>query len=155
MHDSRVESEKERITMRSVDGYTFEAGFKNYSSSSFQWESRFIYYWDDTGIGGLVRPKIGLNMEKVWAHGMKMNWIQFIGKDGRIEGNFEYYIVNGFKSMPPEALKGLSHGRTLRSNIRASFFLGKSLSVNATLLYLDDARYDGFVKLQGEVRAHF
>ena len=57
--------------------------------------------------------------------------------------------------MPPEAVKGLPHGQTLRSNIRASFFLGKSLSVNTTLLYLDDARYDGFIKLQGEVRAHF
>ncbi|MEA1882773.1 MAG: hypothetical protein U9N31_10295, partial [Candidatus Marinimicrobia bacterium] len=154
-HESRLESERERITKRSVDGYAFEFGLKNYSSTSFQWESRFIYYWDHAGIGGIRTPISGLNMEKVWAQGVKMNWIQFIGKDGRIEGNFEYYIVNGFKSMPPEALKGLSYGRTLRSNIRASFFLGKSLSVNATLLYLDDARYDGFVKLQGEVRAHF
>ena len=154
-HDARVESERDRITKRSVDGYAFEAGVKNFRSSSFQWESRIIYYWDHAGIGGVVTPISGLNMEKVWAHGMKTNWIQFIGKDGRIEGNFEYYIVNGFKSMPPEALKGLSHGRTLRSNIRASFYLGKSLSVNATLIYLDDARYDGFIKLQGEVRAHF
>ena len=154
-HNSNVESERERITKRSVDGFAFEAGVKNFRSSSFQWESRFIYYLDQTGVGGDVSSEISFNMEKVRAYGVKMNWTQFVGKDGRIEGNIEYYIVNGFKFMPPEAVKGLPHGQTLRSNIRASFFLGKSLSVNTTLLYLDDARYDGFIKLQGEVRAHF
>ena len=148
-HNSNVESERERITKRSVDGFAFEAGVKNFRSSSFQWESRFIYYLDQTGVGGDVSSEISFNMEKVRAYGVKMNWTQFVGKDGRIEGNIEYYIVNGFKFMPPEAVKGLPHGQTLRSNIRASFFLGKSLSVNTTLLYLDDARYDGFIKLQG------
>ena len=57
--------------------------------------------------------------------------------------------------MPPEALKGLSNDRTIRTNLTASMLLGRSLSINATLLYLDDARYDGFIKLRGEVRAHF
>ncbi len=154
-HESRVESERDRVTKRSVDGYAFEAGVKNFRSSLFQWETRFIYYWDRAGIGGIRTPISGLNIEKVWAYGMKMNWLHFIGKDGRIEGKFEYYMAHGFESMPPEALKGIADGRTIRSNIRASFFLGKSLSVNATLLYLDDERYDGFIKLRGEVRAHF
>jgi len=86
---------------------------------------------------------------------VKTNWIHFIGKHGRIEGQFDYIIADGFNTMPPEALKGLSNARTIRTNLTASMLLGRSLSINATLLYLDDARYDGFIKLRGEVRAHF
>ncbi len=64
-------------------------------------------------------------------------------------------IANGFDSMPPEALKGLANDRTIRMNITASMRVGQSISFNGTILYQDDARYDGFIKMRGEVRAHF
>ena len=98
----------------------------------------------------------GENSNKnVSAYGTKINFIRFIGKTGRIEGQIEYMNANGFTSMPPEALNGLSDNRTFRTHLNGSLLLGKSLSLNSSLMYLDDARYDNFIKLQGEVRAHF
>jgi hypothetical protein len=33
--------------------------------------------------------------------------------------------------------------------------ISKSLSINSSLMFLNDERYDNFIKLQGEVRAYF
>ena len=121
---------------------------KGRSTNQFQWEIKAIYYTDIIELGSYESKTADAN-------GIKTHWTQFIGKDGRIEGNMEYYLANGFESMPPEALKGIANNQTIRANIMASMFLGKSLSVNATLFYIDDERYDGFIKLRGEVRAHF
>ena len=63
--------------------------------------------------------------------------------------------ANGFSSMPPEALNGLSDNRTFRTNITGSLMISKSLSINSSLMFLNDERYDNFIKLQGEVRAYF
>ena len=147
-HKTRVESENDRITSRYINGFYSELGMKGRSTNQFQWEIKAIYYTDIIELGSSESKTVDAN-------GIKTHWTQFIGKDGRIEGNMEYYLANGFESMPPEALKGIANNQTIRANIMASMFLGKSLSVNATLFYIDDERYDGFIKLRGEVRAHF
>ncbi|MBC8345084.1 MAG: hypothetical protein ISR82_03800 [Candidatus Marinimicrobia bacterium] len=147
-HKATVWSENDRITPRDLIGFNSELGIKGQSEGNFQWDSRVVYYQDHIEFKPF-KPQI------VDAIGMKMNWTQFIGNDGRIEGNVEYYQANGFESMPPEALKGIANNQTIRANIMASMFLGKSLSVNATMFYIDDDRYNGFIKLRGEVRAHF
>ena len=148
LHELKVSSEQNRITERTISGFATEVGFKELRTGTIQREIRLIYYKDRTGIGYT-------NPIDVSAYGVKTNWIHFIGKHGRIEGQIDYIIADGFNTMPPEALKGLSNARTIRTNLTASMLLGRSLSINATLLYLDDARYDGFIKLRGEVRAHF
>jgi len=134
---------------RSLNGFNSEIGLKESIRGNIQWETRLVYYYNR------ILSFTGKSSKNVNAYGVKLNWTKFIGKEGRLEGNVEYYLAKGFSELPPEALKGLAYGRTLRGNVRASMFLGQSLSVNGTLLYLDDDRYDGFIKLQGEVRAHF
>ena len=148
LHRSKVSSEFNRITNRTLNGFNSGLGIKGQNANKLQWESRFVYYRDRTEIKQNTQ-------EFVDAYGLKINWIHFIGKDGRLEGNMEYYIANGFPEMPPEALNGIADKRTLRANIMVSIFLGRTLSVNATLLYLDDIRYNNFIKLRGELRAHF
>ena len=147
-HDTSVSSKKDRITGRTVNGYSTELGFKDHRPGTFQWDSRLIFAKDHVAIGGAETISVE-------AHGIKTNWIQFIGDGGRIEGRIDYMIANGFDSMPPEALKGLANDRTIRMNITASIRVGESISFNGTILYQDDARYDGFIKMRGEVRAHF
>ncbi len=148
IHDTEVSSEKNRITGRTVKGYTAELGFKDHRPGSFQWDTRFIYYQDDVTIGND-------QSQSVQAHGLKTNWIQFIGEGGRIEGRIDFIIANGFDTMPPEALNGLADNRTIRMNITASMRVAQAISINGTLLYQDDARYNSFIKMRGEVRAHF
>lgn len=148
IHDTSVSSKKDRIKGRVVNGFTAELGVKDHRPGSFQWDSRYILYRDKVAIGGGEAIPVE-------AHGIKINWIQFIGDAGRIEGRIDYIIANGFDTMPSEALKGLSNDRTIRMNITASIQVGASISVNGSLLYQDDARYDGFIKMLGEVRAHF
>jgi len=148
IHDSNVKSEKNWITQRVVKGFTSEVGLKEIQTGIMQWETKIVYYKDATFIGENSNKNVS-------AYGTKVNFIRFIGKTGRIEGQVEYIKANGFASMPPEALNGLSDNRTFRSNINGSLMIGKSLSINTSLMFLNDERYDNFIKLQGEVRAHF
>ena len=147
-HNSKVKSENNWITQRFVKGYTTEIGLKEIQTGIIQWETKLVYYKDATSIGETSNKNVS-------AYGIKINCIRFIGKTGRIEGQVDYMNANGFAAMPPEALNGLSDNRTFRTNLNGSLLLGKSLSINTSLMYLDDARYDNFIKLQGEVRAHF
>jgi hypothetical protein len=57
--------------------------------------------------------------------------------------------------MPPESLNGIANGKTIKANLTASILLGRSLSLNGTIFYLDNLRYSEFFKIQGEIRAHF
>ena len=57
--------------------------------------------------------------------------------------------------MPPEALNGIANGKTIKANITASILINRSLSLNGTIFYLDNLRYNEFFKIQGEIRAHF
>ena len=148
IHDSKVRSENNWITKRFVKGFNSEVGLKEIQTGIMQWEAKLVFYKDATTIGENFNKDVS-------AYGTKISFIRFIGKTGRIEGQVEYMNANGFASMPPEALNGLSDNRTFRTNINGSLMLGKSLSINSSLMFLNDERYDNFIKLQGEVRAHF
>ena len=148
IHKSIVKSEKNWITQRFVKGFTSEVGLKEIQTGILQWETKLVYYKDAISVGDNFNKDVS-------ALGMKVNFIRFIGKTGRIDGQIEYMNANGFSSMPPEALNGLSDNRTFRTNITGSLMISKSLSINSSLMFLNDERYDNFIKLQGEVRAHF
>ena len=53
------------------------------------------------------------------------------------------------------SVNGIANGETIKANITASILLGRSLSLNGTIFYLDNLRYNDFFKIQGEIRAHF
>mgnify|MGYP006096415647 FL=1 len=148
VHNAIVKSEKNWITERSVKGFTSEVGIKEIQTGITQWETKLVYYKDATSIGENSNKDVN-------AYGIKINFIRFIGKTGRIEGQIQYMNANAFNSMPPEALNGLSDNRTFRTNINGSLMISKSLSINSSLMFLNDERYDNFIKLQGEVRAYF
>ena len=148
LRNSQVSSQEDRIVERNISGFTSEIGLKENRIGYFQWESRFIYYKDRVFYKEL-------DSKNVNAYGLKTSWLHFIGKEGRIEGALEYYMANGFKDMPPEALNGVADNQTLKSNISASILLSRSLSLNGTIFYLDNKRYNNFFKIQAEIRAHF
>ncbi|MEE8437151.1 MAG: hypothetical protein V3S22_02310, partial [Candidatus Neomarinimicrobiota bacterium] len=58
-------------------------------------------------------------------------------------------------SVPPEALRGLALGETIKLTFSGSAFLGRNLSLNFNVLYLNDGRYDHFITMRGEIRAYF
>ena len=148
LRNSQVSSQEDRIVERNISGFTSEIGLKENRIGYFQWESRFIYYKDRVFYKEL-------DSKNVNAYGLKTSWLHFIGKEGRIEGALEYYMANGFKDMPPEALNGVADNQTLKSNISASILLSRALSLNGTIFYLDNKRYNNFFKIQAEIRAHF
>ncbi len=148
LRDSRVSSEENRIFERNISGLSSEFGLKENKVDNFQWEYRLVYYKDNVFVNNL-------DSKNVSAYGLKTSWLRFIGKDGRIEGNLDYYMADGFENMPPEALNGIADKRTIKSNISASILLGRSLSLNGTIFYLDNNRYTNFFKMQVEIRATF
>ena len=148
LRDSRVSSEENRVFERNISGLSSEFGLKENKVDNFQWEYRLVYYKDNVFVNNL-------DSKNVSAYGLKTSWLRFIGKDGRIEGNLDYYMADGFENMPPEALNGIADKRTIKSNISASILLGRSLSLNGTIFYLDNNRYTNFFKMQVEIRATF
>ena len=148
LHSSKVSSENNRFVDRKIFGFLSELGIKENKIGRFQWDSRLIYYQDQ------IKLK-NSDSEYASAYGIKNSWLRFIGKDGRIEGNIDYYFADGPSQIPPEALNGIANGETIKANITASILLGRSLSLNGTIFYLDNLRYNDFFKIQGEIRAHF
>lgn len=148
LHNSNVTSENNRIIDRSISGFTSEFGLKENKIGRFQWDSRLIYYKDKI----ILEDHEAMNVS---AYGLKTSWLRFIGKDGRLEGNIDYFFADGSSKMPPESLNGIANGKTIKANLTASILLGRSLSLNGTIFYLDNLRYSEFFKIQGEIRAHF
>ncbi len=148
LHNSKTSSENNRFVDRKIFGFTSEFGIKENKIGRFQWDSRLIYYQDQIKIKNSESKYVS-------AYGLKNSWLRFIGKDGRVEGSIDYYFADGSSNMPPEALNGIANGKTIKANITASILLGRSLSLNSTIFYLDNLRYNKFFKIQGEIRAHF
>lgn len=57
--------------------------------------------------------------------------------------------------LPPEALNGLPIGSSISLNINGHILLGKNLSLNTSINYVDNSRYDNFITISGELRAYF
>ena len=89
------------------------------------------------------------------AYGLKTDIVKFLGDNGRLDCTLDYYNANGFPGMPPEALKGISANETLRATLAASKMLDRSISINVSMSYIDDERYENFFQISGELRAYF
>ncbi len=92
------------------------------------------------------------------AIGVRLDLIRFLGKKGRIQGRVEWYetqLNSAIKVLPPEALDGLAVGTTFRSNLQGQMLIGKGISINTSLNYIRDTRYNNFLTLNGEIRAYF
>jgi hypothetical protein len=92
------------------------------------------------------------------AVGLSVNVLKFIGTRGRIQSRFEWYnteVSDKLDYLPPEALNGLALWHTLRSNIQGQWLIGRGFSLNLSMNYISDQRYDNFLTFNGEVRAYF
>jgi hypothetical protein len=57
--------------------------------------------------------------------------------------------------LPPEAVRGHALGDTRKANIQGHILLRQNFSINVTINYISDIRYDNFINIMGEIRAYF
>ena len=132
---------------RSTDGIYHELGIKRSLPGNIQLTVKSIIYQDKTIIQSFSKDAS--------AYGLKTDIVKFLGDNGRLDCTLDYYNANGFPGMPPEALKGISVNETLRATLAASKMLDRSISLNISMSYIDDERYENFFQINGELRAYF
>ncbi len=134
---------------RSLDGFWTEDGIKWHLGKDWRFES-VIEFGRDSG------THHGLDFTAN-SHGLKLDILRFIGAKGRIQSNLEWLEISssGSTSLPPEAMKGLPVGRSIRAMITGQILLGTNLSVNANFNYLSNQRYRDLISFTGELRAYF
>ena len=132
---------------RSTDGIYHELGIKRSLPGNIQLTVKSIIYQDKTIIQSFSKDAS--------AYGLKTDIVKFLGDNGRLDCTLDYYNANGFPGMPPEALKGISANETLRATLAASKMLDRSISLNVSMSYVDDERYENFFQINGELRAYF
>ena len=84
--------------------------------------------------------------------------IFYLKQNGRLQTEVTFVNVeqeDKFSTLPPEALKGYTLGKSLKTNSNIHFLLNKSLSFNLNLNTVNDARYRNAITMQGELRAYF
>ncbi len=148
-HNIAINSDISPLRERTINGQWMEGGVR-YILNQWQLAGALHFGTDD----GMIQTE----SYKADAKGCRVDLLRFLGKKGRLQGRIEYYNskTNYSKNLlPPEALNGLAIGTTLRSNIMASWIIGRGFSVNTTLNYLSDDRYNNLITFNGEVRAHF
>ena len=82
----------------------------------------------------------------------------FFKKTGRFQS--EILLVhtqedNNAIILPPEALNGNPIGLSFRTNSKLQYFINRSFSVLLSMNTIDNMRYNNFITMQGEFRAHF
>lgn len=148
-HRFDVSSEFSELRNRDGEGTWIEAGLKHKSSSKGQMDA-VILAGSETGTmmyGEFTARSYGIRWDSVW----------FLGKTGRLQIRTEWNNVkevDGAKTIPPEALNGLPIGTSFRSTIQSYIMFGDHLSLNISLNYLDDQRYDRLVSMSAELRAN-
>jgi len=91
-------------------------------------------------------------------YGLKSQIIRFTGKSGRIEFLGEWNYGSGtlkFYDLPPEVMNKVTIGENIRLQLRGQYLIGNYFSLNTTIAYLNNARYDQFITMTGELRAYF
>ena len=84
--------------------------------------------------------------------------IFYLKQNGRLQTEITFVNVEeeeNFTILPPEALKGYTFGKSLKTNSSLHFLLNKSLTFNLNLNTVHDARYNNAISMQGELRAYF
>lgn len=148
-HDFAIESAISELRERSANGQWIESEIR---LKLDQWQLAGAIHI------GMDEGKVQTESYSAGAKGIRVDMLYFIGKKGRIQGRVEYYnssTDHPTNVLPPEALNGLANGSTFRSNLMGSWMIGRGFSVNTTLNYLTDARYENHITFNGEIRAHF
>ncbi|MFQ6612294.1 MAG: hypothetical protein ACE5D2_04250 [Fidelibacterota bacterium] len=148
-HSLENKSELSDLRKRQFTGTNIEGGLMLYPDPAFKGSIVFVNRRDS----GTARDGNDFN---AYSNGIKTDFIWFSGKKGRLEALFEFHQALGDKfSTPPEALKGLAPGKTVRLNLEGSYLVGDVLSVIVNLMYQDDNRFNHFITVSGELRAQF
>jgi hypothetical protein len=90
--------------------------------------------------------------------GIRLDILHFFSSKGRLQGRFEWATVSldGEATFPPpEAVRGHALGDTRKVNVQGHILLRQNFSINVTINYISDIRYDNFINITGEIRAYF
>lgn len=148
-HNDKIESTVSELRERSVSGHWIE-GTAKVRVDQWQFDMGLKYGIDH----GFIREQ-EFDADAV---NLNANILKFVGTRGRIQSRFEWFHteVSGYLHyLPPEALNGLAEGITLRSNIQGQWMMGRGFSLNISMNYISDQRYENFLTFNGEVRAYF
>ncbi|MFH1852483.1 MAG: hypothetical protein ABIA75_09070 [Candidatus Neomarinimicrobiota bacterium] len=148
--DVLVNSSLSALRRRAVNGYWLEGGAKWQVERDWQLESTLQWGHDD---GNHQQ-----NDFSAVARGVKLEVLRFLGRQGRLQTQLEYYQVaaaEAVAALPPEALHGLALGRSLRANLAGQFLIGANLTATVTANYISDRRYTNLITVTGELRAFF
>ncbi len=149
LYDFSVESLISPLRNRESKGVKGSLGMKGKMAKGWQWSFKVESLKD---LGKTVSA-IPFTASAV---GLSSDLLIFLGKKSRLDIKTAWYSSNSNQAqIPPEALNGLSLGRTLRTSIQGSFIVGKNLSINGSFLYVDNARYSNLITMKGEIRAYF
>lgn len=148
MHEVKILSENKKVQNRTIMGAYSKIGLKEFLPKIMQLDYHIAYYIDY-----IITER--LEKQNVNAYGLESSLVYFLKKNGRLEGRLNYFKANGYDQMPPEALQGLSDGKTFRLNMQSSFLLGGSLSVSSSMSYVNNNRYKNFFTMRAEIRANF
>ncbi len=148
-HNDKIESTVSELRERSVNGHWFE-GTAKIRVDQWQFDMGLKYGIDH----GFMRDQ-EFTADAV---SLSADVLKFVGTRGRIQSRFEWYhteVSDQLDYLPPESLNGLAQGITLRSNLQGQWLIGRGFSLNLSMNYISDQRYDNFLTLNGEVRAYF
>ncbi len=135
---------------RNVDGWWTEEEIK--------WSIERKWQFSVSALGGKDSGTHNQELFSAYAYGLKIESQRFISSTSRIKVRAE--LFNSIETsdklvIPPEALNGLPLGQSISINIQGQVLLGKNLSLNVNVNYIDNLRYNNFITLSGELRAYF
>ena len=148
-HDDKIESTISELRERSVKGHWIE-GTAKIRVDQWQFDMGMKY--------GIDHGFMGEQEFDADAVSLSADVLKFVGTRGRIQSRFEWYhteVSDQLDYLPPESLNGLAQGITLRSNLQGQWLIGRGFSLNLSMNYISDQRYDNFLTFNGEVRAYF
>jgi hypothetical protein len=135
---------------RNVEGWWLEENLK--------WKIDTKWQFSVSLLGG---NDYGIHNEEnfnAYAYGIKLEGQNFIKSTTSIKVRTELFNSisrNNNITIPPEALNGLPIGQSISVNIQGQILLGKNLSLNTNLNFIDNSRYNNFFTISGELRAYF
>jgi hypothetical protein len=135
---------------RSVEGWWLESGL--------QWQRDRDWQLKASLQGGADRGSHRLTPYRGSFRGIWLEILRFIGNGGRLQGRLELNQTRAsgqLSSLPPEAVRGLAPGRSFRAYLQSHILIGNNLSLNLTVNYVNDQRYDRLITMTGEIRAYF
>ncbi|MFQ6678046.1 MAG: hypothetical protein ACE5D0_06955 [Fidelibacterota bacterium] len=148
-HNDRAESTVSALRQRNSKGFWLD-GVAKWRNEPWSFEGA-VQYGNDQG----THRATDFSGQ---ALGFRLDILRFIGAKGRVQSRFEWFQTKTdthISSLPPEALNGLALGQTIRTNLQAQFVVGRGVSLNVSMNYISDQRYDQFITVNGEVRAYF